>query len=385
MAWLRTDLRRFDLAVAVLTVGLSSLLIGASPEGFDTGWPELPAGIGAFAMVLLRRRWALPLLGIALVSAGAFVAIWERPTTLVFASLVLLATACLRLERWPSIGLGAVVAVSLYLMALIGFLGDGAELGDSDAVIGVVWSALAVGVADAVRSWRRYQEATDAQVQSAVLATEAQLREQISEERLSIARELHDLLAHNLSVMNVQTGAALHLLRTDPDQAEVSLNNARDAGRSVLDELSELLSVLRHGDDAPHASLPSIAELHSLVETMRSAGLDVEWTRTGATKALTPAVSLAAYRIVQEALTNAAKHGTGAADLTTRWEGDGVSLRIVNTVSTTMGAGESASHRHGLVGISERASGNGGRFATSDDNGRFVVDVWLPVARHVSA
>ena len=80
--------------------------------------------------------------------------------------------------------------------------------------------------------------------------------------------------------MNVQTGAALHLLRSDPDQAEESLSAARDAGRSVLDELRELLPVLRHddGDDAPTSSLPSIDELAALVDTMRSAGLDVTWT-----------------------------------------------------------------------------------------------------------
>lgn len=381
VAWLREDLRRFDLAVAVLTVGLSALLIRASPERFDTGWPEVPAGIGAFVLLLLRRRWPLLLLGIAIVSSVAFVAIWERPTTLVFAGLVLLATACLGLERLPAIGLGIVVAITIYLIALLGFLEEGADLGDSDAVIGVVWSALAVGVADAVRSWRRSTEAAEAQRQSELLASEAQVRQQVSEERLSIARELHDLLAHNLSVMNVQTGAALHLLRSDPDQAEASLTTAREAGRSILDELRELLSVLRHdGEDAPESSLPSIDELPALVDTMRAAGLDVTWTRSGNEGPLASAVSLAAYRIVQEGLTNAAKHGNGAAALTTEWGGSGVSLRVANGFAGATPTQRGSAPGHGLVGMRERASGNGGRFTTNNENGRFVVDVWLPAA-----
>lgn len=385
-SWLRADRRRFDLAVAALTVALGSLLIASVSGNWETGWPEVPAGIAAFVLVLLRRRWPLPLLGVALVSATAFIAIWERPNTLVFASLVLLATACLHLDRWPAIGLGTVVGVIIYLMALVGFLEEGTSLGDSDAVIGLVWSALAVGVADAVRSWRRFQTATAAQRRSEERAAQAQVRQQVSDERLSIARELHDLLAHNLSVMNVQTGAALHLLRSDPDQAEVSLTTARAAGRSVLDELSGLLAVLRHeGDDAPHASLPTFDDVPALVDTMRASGLDITWTRSGAPISLTPAVSLAAYRLVQEALTNASKHGDGTVRMTTDWDVRGISLHIVNLIAPPSEPGPGpgpggVAGRHGIVGMRERSAGNGGRFATSADDGHFVVDLWLPAA-----
>lgn len=383
IAWLRADLRRFDLVVAVLTVGLSSVLIEVSPLAFDTGWPEVPAGIGAFVLTLLRRRTPFVFLCIALGSAAVFIGIWERPTTLVFAGLVLLSTTCLRLDRWPAIGLGAAVGLSLYLMAFVGFLRDGPEIADSDAVIGIVWSALAVGVADAVRSWRRSKEAIEAQIRSAALAAEAQVRQQVSEERLSIARELHDLLAHNMSVMNVQTGAALHLLRSDVAQAETSLKTAREAGRSVLDELSELLSVLRDdGDAVPYASLPSVDEIPALVDTMRASGLDLTWTRSGTTKPLAPAVSLAAYRIVQEALTNAAKHGDGAADLTIGWDDRGVALHITNSIGegTPIETHADATQRHGLVGMKERAVGNGGQFASKVESGSFEVEVWLPAA-----
>ncbi|MEM9463920.1 MAG: histidine kinase [Actinomycetota bacterium] len=372
-SWLRGDPRRTDVVVAVIAVGLGSLLLTVAPENFETGWPEVAAGLGAFVMVALRRWRPRVLLAIALAWGAIHVAVYERPAPIFFAVLVLLLTASIRLERWQAIGLGVVVAIPLYVSGLI--VND-ASPGDSRAVIGIVWAFLAVGIADAIRSWRQYKESADAQVRSAVLTAEAQTRQQVSEERLTIARELHDLLAHNLSVMNVQTGAAMHLLRSDPDQAEVSLTAARDAGRTVLDELRELLAVLRHDqdDDAPTTSLPTVEELDSLVETMRSAGLRVTWTRSGAPLELAPAVSLAAYRIVQEGLTNAAKHGDGAAELATEWDGVGLTIRIANEIAGEAGVGGG----HGVVGMRERSAANGGRLRAEPVGSRFVVDAWLP-------
>lgn len=375
VSWLRADPRRTDLAIAVVTIGLGSLLIRVAPEQFDSGWPEVAAGIGAFVMVLLRRWRPRLLLGVALLWAAAHVGIYQRPTPTFFAILVLMFTVCVALERWQAIGLGVAVAAPLYGFGL--YVNEVAA-GDQRAIIGIVWAFLVVGFADATRSWRQFKESADQQVRAAVLAAEAQTRQQVSEERLTIARELHDLLAHNLSVMNVQTGAALHLLRNDPDQAEQSLTAARDAGKTVLEELRELLGVLRHdeGDDAPTSSLPTVDELASLVETMRSAGLAVEWTEAGAPRPLAPAVSLAAYRIVQESLTNAAKHGGGAADLATVWDDTGLTIQIANDVAGEAGDGSG----HGVVGMRERASANGGRLTTETADGRFLVDAWLPVA-----
>ena len=375
VAWLRADPRRGDLHLAIITVAVGVLLIEASPQEFDTGWPEVAAGVGAFVLVLARRTQPLLLLAVGLLWGGVHVATLDRPAPLFFAVLVLLVTACVRLDRGQAIAVGIVVAAALYTFGL--WVND-SQFADGRVVIGIVWAAGAVGIADATRSWRRYKESADAQIRSAVLAAEAQTRHQVSEERLAIARELHDLLAHNLSVMNVQTGAALHLLRSDPDQAEQSLTAARDAGRSVLDELRELLSVLRHhgDDDAPTASLPTADQLPQLVEIMRTAGLEVAWSRVGGPRTLAPAVSLAAYRITQEALTNAAKHGTGTAELRTEWDDLGLTIHVANAVTTD----EDPSGGHGLVGMRERAAANGGRLTAESTANRFVVTAWLPAA-----
>lgn len=375
LAWLRADPGRFDLVVAIVTVGSGTLLIAGAPENYDFGWPDVAAGVGAFVLLLLRRRWPFLLLQIAMVWTAAHIAIYNRPTPMIFAALVLLATTCVRLDRWHAIALGAAIAGSLYVLGLVS---NDAELGDARAVIGVAWTAGAVGIADATRSWRRYKASAEAEIHSAVVAAEAQARRQATEERLTIARELHDLLAHNLSVMNVQTGAALHVLRSDPDQAEASLAAARDAGRTVLDELRDLLAVLRHddADEPPTTSLPTVDEVPSLVDSMRSAGLAVSWTCTGSPQPLSPTVSLAAYRIIQEALTNAAKHGDGTAELTTEWINDGLTIRIVNVI-----AGEAAvAGGHGLIGMRERVLANGGHLQAESVGHRFVVDAWLPTA-----
>ncbi|MEM7275753.1 MAG: histidine kinase [Actinomycetota bacterium] len=375
MAWLRADARRFDLVVAVTVTCLALLLMVGTPDPYDSGWPDVIASVVAFVLLSLRSRWPRVLFGMAAVAAVWFVIVYQRPTLLLFAGLVLLSTVCVRLERWPAVGLGAVSGVGLYALALR--IGETEDFGDAQAVIFLAWAALAVGVADAVRSWRRAQESAEAQLRSALLATEAQTRQHVSEERLTIARELHDLLAHNLSVMNVQTGAALHLLRADPDEAERSLVAARDAGKNVLEELRDLLRVLRHddGDEALTSSLPTIDQLPQLVETMRSAGLDVRWNRTGEPRPLAPAVSLASYRIVQEALTNAAKHGSGLVDLAIEWHADRLAILVANPAAPTVGDGSG----HGLIGMRERAVANGGRLTAGESGGAFVVDAWLPV------
>ena len=380
IAWLRADPRRLDLVIAAVTASLGTLLVLGAPDDYDAGWPEVAAGVGAFVLVAIRRWNPVILLAVSMMWTTVHVAIWDRPTPMVFATLVLLTTACVRLERWPAIALGALVAAWLYTL---GLTANNTEYGDARAVIGIAWTAGAVGIADAIRSWRRYTESAEAQLHAAVATAEAEASRQVSEERLVIARELHDLLAHNLSVMNVQTGAALHLLRSDPDQAEASLTTARDAGKTVLDELRELLVVLRHEhDDAPMSSLPSADDVDRLVDTMRASGLHVDWNRSGAPRPLSSVASLAAYRIVQEGLTNAAKHGDGSVALATAWADDGLTITIENGTAGTVdetGAGL------GLVGMRERAAVNGGRLTVDAGGDRFVVEAWLPADGEVTS
>lgn len=382
-AWLTAHPRRVDVAVAVATVAVSAVLIGGAPDASDAGWPDMAAGVGAFVLVLLRRRWPLPLLAAALGCAIVYALVWDRPSSLVFAALVLLGTACVRLDRGPAIALGAGVGLTLYALALT--INDDLDPTDGRAVIGLVWAAAAVGIGDAARSWRRYRESVDMQARSAVEAAEAQARQQVTDERLTIARELHDLLSHNLSVMNVQTGAALHLLRSDPGTAEQALRAARDAGRTVLEELRDVLAVLRHSttdEDAPRGALPTLDDLPALVDAMRATGLATTWSESGQPRPLASPVSLAAYRIIQEALTNAAKHGAGSATLTTAWDSDALTITVTNPVPALVPQQDRPSTGHGLIGMHERAVTNSGVLEAGPTPSGFAVTARLPLDPH---
>lgn len=136
LTWLRSDVRRFDFVVAVAVVCLSLALSYGTPDPFDSGWPDVVAAAVAFVLLALRSRWPCLLLGVSAAATVAFVLVYQRPTVLVFAGLVLLSTVCVGLERWRAFGLGAVSALGLYVVGLS--LSDADEFGDARAVIFIV-------------------------------------------------------------------------------------------------------------------------------------------------------------------------------------------------------------------------------------------------------
>ena len=182
----------------------------------------------------------------------------------------------------------------------------------------IVWSASAVAVGDAIRSRRAYVAAVEERARRAEETREEEARRRVAEERLRIARDLHDLVAHRIAVVNVQAGLAAHLLRADPDQAEEALRVVRSSAGSVLDELGQLLSVLRRHDDgepdsAPTDPTPGLADLPALVASFADAGSAVTWQTAGQARPMSDGMALTVYRTIQEGLTNAHKHGAGTA------------------------------------------------------------------------
>ena len=143
---------------------------------------------------------------------------------------------------------------------------------------------------------------------------EEEAQRRVIEERLRIAHELHDVIAHHIALMNVQSGVAAHVLRTQPEEAERALGLVRDGGRTVLQELTVLLGVLRRsGTSLPTAPTPSLHEVGALVDSFAAAGVKVDWQLPDSLGPLPDVIELTAYRIVQESLTNVLKHAPGAA------------------------------------------------------------------------
>jgi signal transduction histidine kinase len=196
---------------------------------------------------------------------------------------------------------------------------------------------------------RLTEELHEAAVQ-AQEAHEEEIARVAADERRRIAREMHDVVAHSVSVMVVQAGGARRILERDPERAVDAAVHIEEVGRAAMAEMRRLLGVMHHGEE--RGPQPSMRQLDALVERTRAAGLPVSLTVEGEPRSLPAGMDLAAYRVVQEALTNAIKHaGAAPTEVTVRWEPSHLELEIVdNGVPKANGNGGG----HGLVGMEER-------------------------------
>ena len=261
---------------------------------------------------------------------------------------------------------------------------------DSGNIIpSLVWLVAAWAVGRVVRSWRHKNAALEAANRELEEQRELQAQAAVAVERGRIARELHDVVAHNVSMIVVQAGAAARVLHGEQPDVRNALEVIAASGRETVDEMRTLLGVLR-SDDGPAAlkPQPGLADLEQLVSGVREAGLPVTLRIEGAPRPLPPTLDLSAFRIVQEALTNTLRHaGAARAEVTVRYEDGLVTLEIADTGHgpdggpiTGRGTG------HGLVGMRERAAMLGGELeAARADSGGFTVRARLPVATPASA
>ncbi|MET8813159.1 histidine kinase [Streptomyces sp. NPDC004549] len=247
----------------------------------------------------------------------------------------------------------------------------------------VAWTGIGATAGDAVRSHRAFVQAIRERAERAERTREEEARRRVAEERLRIARELHDVVAHHIALVNVQAGVAAHVMDRRPDQAKEALAHVRSASRSALGELRATVGLLRQSGDpaAPTEPAPGLNRLDELAGTFRSAGLPVEVARADQDTELPAAVDLAAYRIVQEALTNAQKHaGTGAkAEVSVVRVGPNIEVSVLdNGPGGTAAPGGGGGH--GLLGMRERVTALGGTLTTGPRfGGGFRVHAILPV------
>ena len=261
---------------------------------------------------------------------------------------------------------------------------------DSGNIIpSLVWLVAAWAVGRVVRSWRHKNAALEAANRELEEQRELQAQAAVAVERGRIARELHDVVAHNVSMIVVQAGAAARVLHGEQPDVRNALEVIAASGRETVDEMRTLLGVLR-SDDGPAAlkPQPGLADLEQLVSGVREAGLPVTLRIEGAPRPLPPTLDLSAFRIVQEALTNTLRHaGPARAEVTVRYEDGLVTLEIADTGHGPDGGPITGrSTGHGLVGMRERAAMLGGELeAARADSGGFTVRARLPAATPASA
>ncbi|HYT26651.1 MAG TPA: histidine kinase, partial [Actinomycetota bacterium] len=240
---------------------------------------------------------------------------------------------------------------------------------------------------EAVRSRRAWLAEVRERLARAAAERKREAASRVEQERLRIARELHDVMAHTISVIAVQAGVASDVLVDAPDTARQALGTIRAASREAMAELKATVGVLRDDDGqaAPLAPTPGLGQLDSLLETARRGGLRVESVVAGGRRPLPAAVDLTAYRIVQESLTNVARHAQATtATVAVRYEPDGVVIEVCDDGRGAAGAPAAGQRGHGLAGMAERAAAVGGRLeAGPRPGGGFRVRSSLPAGRGV--
>ncbi|MCP9949112.1 sensor histidine kinase [Actinomadura madurae] len=248
------------------------------------------------------------------------------------------------------------------------------------------WLLLPLGAGSMTRLRRAYVASVQARAEHAERTREEEARLRVTEERMRIARELHDVVAHHLALANAQAGTAAHFALTDPRRTKKILTGLTDTTSSALRELKSTLGLLRHNGGPDSASLepsPSLARLPELVSTCASAGLTVTVTTTGEPRPLTSGVDLTAFRIVQEALTNATKHAAAdTAHVRLAYEDSRLLITVTNDEppGATDVAASAPGQGFGIMGMRERAHTVGGEFrAGPRPGGGFEVAAGLPL------
>ncbi|MET8829897.1 histidine kinase [Streptomyces sp. NPDC004610] len=382
-----------DGALAAVCAGI--VLPGFLGEGVPVGSAVLVTFLSA-APLTVRRTMPVPALAMTAVVFLA-VLLWRgEPGPGIVCCLVALYSAAVAASRTRAVIVGTVTAAVISVPAL---LVTGRHFFDPANFVLIAWLAAATAIGDAARSRRAYIRAIKDRAERAERTREAEASRRVAEERLRLARELHDIVAHSITVINFQAGVAAELLRREPDAAETAIEHVITASGATLSELGTILTVLRQPDgDAPAQSppepLPGLDRLDDLLAGFRAAGLAIDLQHDGAqTPALSPAVSLAGYRIIQESLTNALRYATPRT-ATVRLSSTAHRLRItvVNPVDggaagRDSAAGSAAPRRErwgtgsGLLGLHERAASVGGHLDVERDTERFSVDALLPASR----
>ncbi|MEU9213268.1 histidine kinase [Streptomyces sp. NPDC048415] len=251
------------------------------------------------------------------------------------------------------------------------------------------WTGMAAAAGDAVRSRRAFVHAIRERAERAERTREEEARRRVAEERLRIARDLHDVVAHHIALVNVQAGVAAHVMDKRPDQAKEALAHVREASRSALNELRATVGLLRQSGDpeAPTEPAPGLARLDELADTFRNAGLPVEVARSDHGSSLPAAVDLAAYRVIQEALTNVRKHAgpEAKAEVSVVRVGPNVEVTVLDNGPGQDDRPEEGGG-HGLLGMRERVTAIGGTCTAGPRyGGGFRVHAILPVKNRTPA
>ncbi|MGH8905491.1 MAG: sensor histidine kinase [Egibacteraceae bacterium] len=367
------------VAAAVAAVSAYALWVGIEAGARTPDALAYGLGLAAAGVLLARRRWPVAVLLLTIGISSVFYSLGYAGGTLQPAVFSALYSAAAAGRRWWSLAvLGGFAAMSVTFRVRVegeDLFGRGVGLD-----VGLMVASWALGVAAYHRCGWTAEVAERLRRAEADREMEAQRR--VAEERLRIARELHDVMAHTIAVIAVQAGVAADVLDDSPGAARAALETIREASREAHDELRATIGLLRDADraGAPRAPAPGLDQLTGLVDMANGAGVRVELGVHGQARPLPAAVDLTAYRIVQESLTNVVRHAQATrASVAISYEPGAVRIAVDDD---GRGADRATANGHGLTGMRERAEAVGGWLEAGPGHDRgFRVRARLPTER----
>jgi signal transduction histidine kinase len=375
----------FDAMIVVVALenAVAAAVAGSSGDApRTTRWFTVPASAAIVLVLLARRRFPFAAPASVWLMGAALSFIDGRLATFNGATLAAGLAAALLLGNLPDsveARLGLIIGLAGAAVVVENKPGHQAE----EFIFIPVLVAIAWLAGFALHERSEQAEAAEGRARQAEQEREAMARVAVAEERARIARELHDIVAHSLSVMVLQAGAVRHRLAGDLAEDKSALEDVEETGRQALAEMRRLLGAMRRDDDERDLTpQPSLASVDALVEQISGAGLPVHLHVEGEPIALPTGIELSAYRIIQEGLTNALKHGRASrADVTLRYIRDALEVEVRDDGqgrATSDGAG------YGLLGIQERVKIYGGTMTAETAPGRgFALKTRLPLESHM--
>lgn len=374
-----------DIVAALLVVGAAFI-----PFPIAEFQPDGPL---AYVVVLLpalllpfRRRWPRSILAVCVILFGAAALLGTVAPGVVLAIAIAMFGVATRSPRRATLMITAVTVVAVTVLSLLAAIGS---VFDPRTFQFAILIAFAAAAGDATRFRHEFfREVTDRALR-AEQTREAEAQRRVSEERLRIARDLHDAVAHQISVISLNAGVATTALETRPEKTREALANIRAASRSVLAEIGDLLEMLRsvdggEGEASVRSPQPGLDRVDQLADVFRDTGLEVGVRREGDLEAIPEPVGRIAYRVVQEGLTNAHKHGSGHR-AHVLLAADAEALRVVVTNPTHPDAASvtdtSGRGGHGLIGLRERVGAVRGTIDTGPTPGGYRLAATLPLTK----
>ncbi|HXM57968.1 MAG TPA: histidine kinase [Candidatus Dormibacteraeota bacterium] len=364
------------IAAVVEVIAIGGTALGPSHRGgrpFDL--VALPLIVLAAGATAFARRWPVPSLTVALVCTVAYFGLGYPIDSSFFLGLAVTAYLSGSAGGRRRAAIFAALTVALFAAApLAGRTREGIQNGLGEAVI--VIAALVAGQVAA--EWRARADRQAAQ------ARDEESMRRLAEERLRIARELHDVVSHSIAMINVQAGAAVHVMDERPEEARAALVAIKAVSRDALRDLRGILGLLRQTDDAePRSPAAGLDQVPELAENVRRAGVPVAVSVEAGGTALPASIDLAAFRVIQEALTNVVRHAPGAAaSVTVHRRPGSLLVEVVDDGrATAAGGGDGRGGAgHGLAGMRERVRAAGGSVeAGPRPDGGFAVRASLPL------